>query len=95
MLTVPSRFLCDTGQLGNGSNLQVDSPIEIFSGKEIKRIHCGSESTMVIDEEGKCRNSVLAKHTVLSLSFGLFFHSFFLFFRQVNSGVVGGTNTEI
>eukprot|EP00536_Pseudo-nitzschia_multiseries_P005529 jgi/Psemu1/318665/estExt_fgenesh1_pm.C_1040004 len=43
----------DKGQLGNGSNLQVEIPIEIFSNKKIKSVQCGSESTMVIDDEGR------------------------------------------
>eukprot|EP00537_Pseudo-nitzschia_pungens_P012604 CAMPEP_0172387762 /NCGR_PEP_ID=MMETSP1061-20121228/5011_1 /TAXON_ID=37318 /ORGANISM="Pseudo-nitzschia pungens, Strain cf. pungens" /LENGTH=677 /DNA_ID=CAMNT_0013117491 /DNA_START=132 /DNA_END=2165 /DNA_ORIENTATION=+ len=41
----------DKGQLGNGSNAQVDTPIEIFSDKKVKNVQCGSESTMVIDDE--------------------------------------------
>jgi len=45
----------DKGQLGNESNLQVDLPIEIFSDKKVRSVQCGSESTMVIDGEGKCQ----------------------------------------
>ena len=41
------------GQLGTGSNLQVNLPIEIFSDKHVKSVQCGSESTMIIDSEGQ------------------------------------------
>jgi len=39
----------DKGQLGIGSDLQVDVPTEIFPDKEIRYVRCGSESTMIID----------------------------------------------
>ena len=57
----PFSLHYDKGQLGNGSNLQVNLPIEIFSDKKIKSVQCGSESTMVIDMEGwyyKCDYSI-------------------------------------
>ena len=49
----PLPIVTFEGQLGTGSNRRVDLPIEMFPDKKIKSVQCGSESTMIIDEEGQ------------------------------------------
>lgn len=81
----------ELGQLGTGSLEQVNLPIEIFADKDIKCVLCGSESTMVLDAEGK----LYCQNYFDKLAFKFHHLSITVSFFQTKSGDVDGMNTGI